>query len=100
MAAEPAGTGDRGSGAFPPKPSEHMRGVIVVIHPIVQEATKKCSNCGLEMGETSPLAEHLYWQSDAFEGLICLCAPCARNILGQGLANDTSMSGRSKSLVM
>ena len=65
-------------------PSTIGKGVILVIqHPMVEEATKKCESCGLEMGETSPLAEHWYWQSDGIDGLICLCAPCARNISGQ-----------------
>lgn len=40
----------------------------MIQHPIVEDATKKCESCGLEMGESSPLAEHWYWQSDGTTG--------------------------------
>ena len=43
---------------------------------------KTCDHCGVEMAATSPRAEEWYMQSDGPEGVICLCAPCARNVLG------------------
>ena len=44
----------------------------------------------LEMGETSPLAEHWYWQCDGIDGLVCLCAPCARSLSGQAAKDQES----------
>jgi hypothetical protein len=55
-----------------------------VIHhpPPEQAATKTCAHCSVEMAATSPRAEEWYIQSDGPEGVICLCASCARNVLG------------------
>ena len=47
--------------------------------PTEQMSTQKCAYCGQPLNESSPLAEHSYWESDGVGGHIWSCGACAKD---------------------